>query len=116
MKRSVSSKGGAVGYLSDRNVVNLDGKVNRHALDALKNHTLAAYLEKEGVDVILDNSSVLDLLLFDPERSDLRRYLTLEKIMHGAKDGVPGWAAYRIHGLGVGSGVVPGTPLGSSRD
>ena len=109
-------QGGAVGYLSDRDVVNLDGKVNRHALDALRNHTLTGYLEQEGFDVIVDNSNVLDLLLFGPENGDPRRDLTLEKIMHGASDGIPGWSAYRIHGPGAGSGAAPGTPPGSSQD
>jgi hypothetical protein len=88
-------QGGAIGYLSDRKVINLDGKVNRQALAALKDHRLAEYLEEEGVDVIMDNSNVLSLFL----GGKAQRVATMagcDQIMNGTKDGVPGWMAYRI--------------------
>ncbi len=108
-------QGGMVGYFADRKVINLDGKVNRHALDALRNHQLSAYLEREGIDVILDSSNVLDLFLFEPGTGRAPGHISLEKIMHGARDGIPGWAAYRIHPWdGGGTGSVPTTPRSSS--
>ncbi|MFQ5511470.1 MAG: glycosyltransferase family 39 protein [Candidatus Krumholzibacteriia bacterium] len=107
-------QGGAIGYFSHRTVVNLDGKVNRGALDALKGHRLPAYLEQEGIDVILDSSNVLNLFLFENEKGGLRRYVALEKIMNGSREGFAGWVAYRFHGWEVeGVGGVPGAPHSS---
>ncbi|UCG51236.1 MAG: glycosyltransferase family 39 protein [Candidatus Latescibacterota bacterium] len=99
---------GAIGYLSDRKVINLDGKVNRDALEALKDKRLDEYLRKEGVDVVIDNANVLDLFLTPsfgnpPSKDDLTT-LGLDQIMHGASDGVPGWAAYRVNGFAESSG------------
>ena len=44
---------GAFGFF-DANVVNLDGKMNDDALRADKIHELDAYLDRSGVDVLID--------------------------------------------------------------
>lgn len=91
-------QGGAIGYLSTRKVINLDGKVNRDALEALREKRITSYLKENDVDVVLDNSNVLSLFLGasrNPTRLASEGY---EKIMHGSSDGVPGWSAYRING------------------
>lgn len=44
---------GAFGFF-DPNVVNLDGKMNDDALRADKDHALDAYLDRSGVDVLID--------------------------------------------------------------
>lgn len=62
---------GTIGYLSDRRIVNLDGKVNRGAFEALKGCRLESYLRDEGVDVVIDHASVLDLFLgLSPEEQE----------------------------------------------
>ncbi len=48
-----SFQSGTIGYF-DRNVVNLDGKLNNDALKAQMNHTLAQYLDREGINVLVD--------------------------------------------------------------
>ena len=90
-------QGGAIGYLSSRKVINLDGKVNRDALDALRHKRITSYLEQNGVDVVLDNSHVLSLFLGAREDPALLEREGYKKIMHGSQDGVPGWSAYRIN-------------------
>jgi hypothetical protein len=91
-------QGGAIGYLSSRKVINLDGKVNREALAALRDKSIVSYLEATGVDVVLDNSNVLSLFLGAKENPARFAKAGYERIMHGARDGVPGWSAYRING------------------
>ncbi|MCZ6765710.1 MAG: glycosyltransferase family 39 protein [bacterium] len=88
-------QGGAVGYLSHRRVINLDGKVNGGALDALRSDRLSEYLADEGIDVLMDNAKVLKLFIGTEE---LERGLRVHynPIMHGSQGGVPGWAAYRL--------------------
>ncbi len=54
---------GTIGYLSHRRVINLDGKVNREALDALKCGDLESYLREEGIDVVLDHPKILEIFL-----------------------------------------------------
>jgi hypothetical protein len=90
-------QGGAIGYLSSRKVINLDGKVNHDALVALRNKSITSYLESTGVDVVLDNSNVLALFLGEEDHPEFAKG-GYEKIMHGVRDGVPGWTAYRING------------------
>jgi len=94
---------GAIGYFANRRVINLDGKVNSEALEALKGGKLGDYLRNEGIDVVIDNKNVLDLFLtgrFDERRSgDPLVLLGLQPLKCGAKDGVPGWAAYRVNGF-----------------
>jgi hypothetical protein len=96
-------QGGAVGYFSSRRVVNLDGKVNRDALDALRSGNLGDYLRKEGIDVVVDNRNVLELFLTgrfdDTHRVDPLVSLGLHPILEGPGGKVPGWAAYRVNGF-----------------
>ncbi len=108
---------GAIGYFSNRRVINLDGKVNREALDALKSEGLGEYLRKEGIDVVMDNQKVLDLFFSgSPQKQrppDPLVSLGLDKIMDGAlHDDMRGWAAYRVNGFAgsYGTGKSYGSP------
>jgi len=94
---------GAIGYFSNRRVINLDGKVNRDALAALKGGRLSDYLRQEGIDVVVDNRNVLELFLtgrFERARSgDPLVLLGLQPMMQVEGKKVPGWAAYRVNGF-----------------
>lgn len=94
---------GAIGYFSHRRVVNLDGKVNREALAALKGGRLGDYLRREGIDVVVDNRTVLELFLtgcVQKKKSvDPLVLLGLHPIMAPGTKKVPGWAAYRVNGF-----------------
>jgi hypothetical protein len=94
---------GAIGYFSDRRVINLDGKVNRDALVALKDEKLAEYLREEGIDVVVDNRKVLDLFFTGSHRTtglpDPLVAMGLDKVMEGTRDEMRGWAAYRVNGF-----------------
>ncbi len=94
---------GAIGYFAHRRVINLDGKVNSGALLALKGGKLGDYLRREGIDVVIDNKNVLELFLtgeFNQRRTgDPLVLLGLRPLECGAKQGVPGWAAYRVNGF-----------------
>lgn len=95
---------GAVGYFSNRRVINLDGKVNRDALRAIKTGRLGDYLREEGIDIVVDNRKVLELFLTgrfsEGQSDDALVLLGLHPIMNGeAGQGVPGWAAYRVNGF-----------------
>jgi hypothetical protein len=84
-------------------VVNLDGKVNREALAALKGGRLGDYLRREGIDVVVDNRTVLELFLtgcVQKKKSvDPLVLLGLHPIMAPGTKKVPGWAAYRVNGF-----------------
>jgi hypothetical protein len=54
---------GTIGYMCDRQVINLDGKVNRDAYFALERGNLVDYLRAEGIDVVIDHSKVIELFL-----------------------------------------------------
>jgi hypothetical protein len=54
---------GTIGYLCDRKVINLDGKVNREAFFALEAGNLAEYLKDEGIDVVIDHFKIMELFL-----------------------------------------------------
>ena len=99
---------GAIGYFSKRKVINLDGKVNSKALDALRNGQLPDYLRSESIDVIVDNKNVLDLFLVgDNGKSnsdDAFCELGLIPIMDGMQGNAPGWAAYRVNGFAKSQG------------
>lgn len=100
---------GTIGYLSERRVVNLDGKVNGYALAALREGTLEEYLREESIDVLMDDDSVIRLFLGDDHHLDETRCFT------GGGCGLPGWIGYRINGHfadHVGSG---GAQAGSAR-
>lgn len=88
-------QGGAIGYFSGRQVINLDGKVNPQALAALKSGTLDAYLIQSGVDIMLDKCNVIDLFLLKRDGVDLSS-LNLKRIADTEDPCMPGWVAYRI--------------------
>lgn len=54
---------GTIGYLCDRRVINLDGKVNREAFFALEKGNLIEYLNDEGIDVVIDHYKIIELFL-----------------------------------------------------
>lgn len=104
---------GAIGYFSHRRVVNLDGKVNHEALAALKSGTLSDYLRDEGIDVVVDNRTVLELFLtggIERKKSvDPLVLLGLHPIVEPGAKRVPGWAAYRVNGFASSGGTgAPG--------
>ncbi len=109
---------GAIGYLANRRVINLDGKVNNEALEALKNNALGDYLRSEGVDIIMDNKNVLELFLTgDFGNNQLRDPLValgLDPIEVGRIDGAPEWAAYRVNGFASFNGGVDVYPTPQS--
>jgi 4-amino-4-deoxy-L-arabinose transferase-like glycosyltransferase len=83
---------GTIGYLSDRRIINLDGKVNRGALDAIKNGCLESYLDEQGIDVIIDNSEILELFLgISPEKLGS----ACVSVPHGPMMCPTGWVAVR---------------------
>jgi hypothetical protein len=98
---------GAIGYLSGRNVVNLDGKVNREAGEALRQGRLMQYLRGEGIDVIMDDMKVLDLFLGPWSEEDYRRF-EKQAVYLGFRDGTPGWLGLRVPVEAV-SSPGPGT-------
>ena len=108
---------GTVGYLSDRNVINLDGKVNRQALCALKSGCLEEYIEEEGIDVVVDHAIVIDIFLDASCRS---KALSYTEIPNGAEDHPSGWVALRFspgpegddHWTGSGSAMPASRSLG----
>ncbi|MBN2184478.1 MAG: glycosyltransferase family 39 protein [Candidatus Krumholzibacteriota bacterium] len=81
---------GTIGYLCDRQVINLDGKVNREALDALKKGSLDRYVEEEGIDVIIDHTNILEIF-FDLESENRTCTVILDKRMEPTS----GWIAVR---------------------
>ena len=108
-------QGGVIGYLSHRRVVNLDGKVNRHALEALKHRTMRRYIEEEGIDVVMDNDFVLNMFLGRKSERG-RATLTSNKIFTGYKIGVPGWSGYRLSSTaGRNTGAFFSLPRGTDR-
>ncbi|MBI4720945.1 MAG: glycosyltransferase family 39 protein [Chitinivibrionia bacterium] len=98
-------QGGAIGYFSGRRVVNLDGKVNHDALEALKSGTLHAYLHKAGVDVVLDKCNVLELFLLNPGGT-APETLHLARITDADDPCMPGWVAYRVLEEGGNGGSI----------
>jgi hypothetical protein len=97
-------------------VINLDGKVNSDALDALRGGQLPDYLRSESIDVVVDNKNVLDLFLAGSEEraesDDVFYKLGLVPMMDGTQDNTAGWAAYRVNGLAKshGEGGPSSTP------
>ena len=86
---------GAIGYLSGRRVINLDGKVNGEAFDALREGRLESYVKSAGIDLVMDNAKVIDLFLGPWSDADRKR-LDSERVFTGGEYGVPGWIGYRI--------------------
>jgi 4-amino-4-deoxy-L-arabinose transferase-like glycosyltransferase len=86
---------GAIGYLSGRRVVNLDGKVNGEALAALRAGKMGAYVESAGIDFIVDHGHVLSLFLAR-ETAGLGARVATERRLTGADLGAPGWVGYHL--------------------
>lgn len=86
---------GAIGYLSGRRVVNLDGKVNHEAGVALREGRFEQYLRGAGIDVVMDDVKVLDLFLGPWSQEDFRR-LEQQAVYLGYRDGAPGWLGLRV--------------------
>jgi 4-amino-4-deoxy-L-arabinose transferase-like glycosyltransferase len=95
---------GTIGYLSERRVINLDGKVNRSALVALKDGCLWSYLDEEGIDVVLDHWEILEIFLGVSQEKLGSRCVTVSQ---GAAFRPTDWIAFRRspgEGSGAGSG------------
>jgi hypothetical protein len=58
---------GVIGYYND-NIVNLDGKVNNHALAALKDKRLNEYTVKTNIQYVIDWPGYLDQLLKENDK------------------------------------------------
>ncbi|HEX6791309.1 MAG TPA: DUF2079 domain-containing protein [Candidatus Krumholzibacteria bacterium] len=86
---------GAIGYLSGRKVINLDGKVNSEAFQAMREGHLDAYVASAGIDLLMDSADVIDLFLGPWSDADRKR-LDSERVFSGGEHGVPGWIGYRI--------------------
>jgi hypothetical protein len=84
---------GAIGYFSDRRVINLDGKVNRAALEALRNGDIRRYIADQGIDYVIDHEWILGRFLFGGARQD---GLQFARVSGDGALGVPGWGAYHV--------------------
>ncbi|RJR29131.1 MAG: hypothetical protein C4574_03750 [Candidatus Latescibacterota bacterium] len=84
---------GTIGYLSGRKIINLDGKVNRAALAALKSGCLEDYCRTEGINVVLDHERILDLFFGDAREAfgDSCTTVPQGKMKHPT-----GWLALRL--------------------
>ncbi|HXV14511.1 MAG TPA: glycosyltransferase family 39 protein [Candidatus Krumholzibacteria bacterium] len=103
-------QGGAIGYLSQRRVVNLDGKVNTDAYQALRAGRLGEYVHEAHIDLVLDSERVLDLFLGPWSKEDRER-IAHDTVFVGAEHGVHGWIGYRVtpaRGFNAGSSSTPG--------
>ena len=83
---------GTIGYLSKRQIINLDGKVNRGALEAMKSGCLDGYLRKEGIEVVIDHSDILRIF-FGDARGKMPGSCT--DIVCREMKSPSGWIAYR---------------------
>jgi hypothetical protein len=92
---------GAIGYLSGRRVINLDGKVNSEAFHALREGRLESYVESAGIDLVMDSQNVIDLFLGPWSDADRKR-LESERVFHRRRvrctrlDRIPCLAAARL--------------------
>ncbi len=87
---------GTIGYFSNRKTINLDGKVNREALGALKRDKLQDYIKNEEIDIILDHSKILSIFLKTPPE---RLSKVCERILTGSDSKWCGWIAIRKNSL-----------------
>jgi len=83
---------GTIGYFSNRQVINLDGKVNRKALDALQDGELMSYVKEENIDIIVDHSRILEIFL-DLSQEEMNESCT--SIPCESMGRSSGWVAYR---------------------
>ncbi len=98
-------QGGAIGYLSDRRVVNLDGKVNGEAYQAMREGRMREYVDRAHIDFVLDSERVLDLFL-GPWSDEDRARIAHDTVFDGARHGVSGWIGFRLsppRGYGAGA-------------
>ena len=102
---------GTIGYLSDRRVINLDGKVNREALDALREGRIDRYISTEGIDVVIDHAKILELFLGMPT-DRIRRGST--RVECGPVRHLSDWVALPSDMIAAGkaAAAVPGPPSG----
>ncbi len=91
---------GAIGYFSNRRVVNLDGKVNPRALEALRATRIRRYLVEEEIDFVVDHQWILERFLNDPGEAAV---LTLTPVADPDGLSVPGWRALRVAHVGGGT-------------
>ncbi len=96
---------GTIGYLSNRKIINLDGKVNRGALEAMKCGGLDGYLRAERIQVIIDHSDILKIF-FGDSRGKMQGSCT--DIVCREMKSPTGWIAYRRPG-----GAPVGSPAGA---
>jgi hypothetical protein len=83
---------GTIGYLSNRQIINLDGKVNREALEAMKSGDLDGYLRAEGIEVVIDHSDILKIFFGD---SQGKMTGSCTDIICQKMERPSGWIAYR---------------------
>jgi hypothetical protein len=83
---------GMIGYFSNRKTINLDGKVNRDALAALKNGSLAEYIASEDLSMIIDHAKILEIFLDTPSE-ELKKHCV--KIRAESMDTQCGWIALK---------------------
>ncbi len=110
-------QGGAIGYLSNRRVVNLDGKVNHEAFEALREHRLNEYVRGSGIDIVMDSGRVLNMFL-GPWSDAERRRIETDSVFEGREYGVPGWIGYRVSpspGMNAAAPDAPASRLSPSR-
>ncbi len=108
-------QGGAIGYFSNRHVVNLDGKVNGAALHALETGHMGEYVREAGIDVVMDSENVLDLF-FGPWSDAERRRIEAASVFIGGEHGMPGWIGYRVSPPRVMGASGPTPSVESPRD
>lgn len=83
---------GMIGYLSGREIINLDGKVNREAFEAMKSGTIDRYLCDEKIDVVIDHADILKIFFGDLSAAAGG---SCTDIVCGAMENRSGWVAYR---------------------
>ena len=117
--------GGLVTWYRPDRVVNLDGRVNRSAFEALKQGQLSRYMDQQGLRYVLDTPvqfALRDPLVdqgphvsgsyfgdgFDPAQ-DLREVVRFD--IPGVDAGIPDTDSFRLYWR-VGSGPTPDLPSG----
>lgn len=88
-------QGGAIGYFSNRHVINLDGKVNGRALEALRAGDMCGYVTRSGIDVVMDHADVLELFL-GPDAGSATTGVETKQCFTGSTIGAMGWIGYRL--------------------
>jgi hypothetical protein len=105
---------GAIGYFSDRQIVNLDGKVNAAAREALRTDRLCWYIESQQLDYVIDHEWIVQHLLLSHTRDP--GCIGFERVEDDGGLGVPGWAAYRVVHDVAAHGSHPSASLASRRN